>query len=46
MSRATCGADRYPDFWTLSQGVGLEYEDRGVRELNGIPEPRHVFAVA
>ena len=29
----------------LSQGAALEYEDRGVHELKGIPEPRQVFAV-
>jgi class 3 adenylate cyclase len=28
----------------LSQGAGLHYEDRGVHELKGIPEPRRVFA--
>jgi class 3 adenylate cyclase len=30
----------------LSSGAGLDYEDRGVHELKGIPEPRQVYAVA
>jgi len=30
----------------LSQGMSVEYEDRGVHELKGIPRPRQVFAVA
>ncbi len=30
----------------LSQGAPVEYEDRGVHELKGLPQPRHVFAVA
>jgi hypothetical protein len=29
----------------LSSGAGLECEDRGVHELKGIPDPRHVYAV-
>ena len=29
----------------LSQGAPVEYEDRGVHPLKGIPRPRHVFAV-
>jgi class 3 adenylate cyclase len=29
----------------LAQGAGLQYEDRGVHELKGIPTPRRVFAV-
>jgi class 3 adenylate cyclase len=30
----------------LSQGAPVEYEDRGLHHLKGIPRPRHVFAVA
>lgn len=30
----------------LSLGAGLEYADRGLHQLKGIPEPRQVFAVA
>ena len=30
----------------LSQGAPVDYEDRGVHQLKGIPRPRHVFAVA
>jgi class 3 adenylate cyclase len=29
----------------LAQGAGLHYEDRGVQDLKGIPEPRRVFAL-
>jgi len=30
----------------LGQGAALDFEDRGVQTLKGIPEPRHVYAVA
>jgi class 3 adenylate cyclase len=30
----------------LSIGAGLDYDDRGMHHLKGIPHPRHVFAVA
>jgi mannose-6-phosphate isomerase-like protein (cupin superfamily) len=30
----------------LSQGALAEYEDRGLHHMKGIPQPRHVFAVA
>jgi class 3 adenylate cyclase/quercetin dioxygenase-like cupin family protein len=30
----------------LSPGASVEYRDRGVHHLKGIPRPRHVFAVA
>jgi class 3 adenylate cyclase len=30
----------------LSLGTPVQYEDRGVHQLKGIPRPRHVFAVA
>ena len=29
----------------LSSGAPFRFEDRGVHELKGIPEPRHVFGV-
>jgi class 3 adenylate cyclase len=29
----------------LTAGAGLDYEDRGLHELRGIPEGRHLFAV-
>ena len=29
----------------LAAGAGLEYEDRGLHELKGVPEPRQLFAV-
>jgi pimeloyl-ACP methyl ester carboxylesterase/class 3 adenylate cyclase len=29
----------------LAAGSGLQFEDRGVRELKGVPEPRQVLAV-
>jgi class 3 adenylate cyclase len=28
----------------LVQGAGLEFEDRGLNELKGLPEPRRLFA--
>lgn len=30
----------------LSAGSGLRFEDRGVRELKGVPDPRQVYAVS
>lgn len=30
----------------LASSIGLTFEDRGVHELKGVPEPRHVFAIA
>jgi class 3 adenylate cyclase len=29
----------------LTAGAGIEYEDRGLHELKGVPEPRQLFAV-
>lgn len=29
----------------LTAGAGLDYEDRGLHDLKGVPEPRHLFAV-
>lgn len=30
----------------LAAGAGLDFKDRGVHDLKGVPEPRRVFAVA
>jgi len=30
----------------LTAGSGLTFDDRGERDLKGIPEPWHIYAVA